>query len=140
MNKWKILNSKKKRILTGNVDIEIKSNNMTSGHLPREMKNYVYPKTHTWDFPGGPVVKNPPSNAGNTGSIPGQGTKIPHAAGQLSPCATTTELVRLNERARVLQTTEPIHSGARAPQLEREKPHATTREKPAHCNEEPALQ
>ena len=41
------------------------------------------------DFPGGPVVKNPPYNAGDTGSIPGQRTKIPHAAGQLSPCATT---------------------------------------------------
>ena len=23
------------------------------------------------DFPGGPVVKNPPANAGDTGSIPG---------------------------------------------------------------------
>ena len=31
------------------------------------------------DFPGGPVVKNLPSNAGYTGSIPGWGTKIPHA-------------------------------------------------------------
>ena len=39
------------------------------------------------DFPGGPVVKNPLSNAGDTCSIPGQGTKIPHAAEQLSPCA-----------------------------------------------------
>ena len=27
------------------------------------------------DFPGVPVVKNPPSNAGDVGSIPGQGTK-----------------------------------------------------------------
>ena len=28
--------------------------------------------THTlWDFPGGPVVKNPPCNAGFMGSIPG---------------------------------------------------------------------
>ena len=42
------------------------------------------------DFPGGPVVKNPPSNAGDAGSIPGRGTKIPQAAEQLSPCATTT--------------------------------------------------
>ena len=32
------------------------------------------------DFPGGPVVKNLPYNAGDTGSIPGQGTKILHAA------------------------------------------------------------
>ena len=30
------------------------------------------------DFPGGPVVKNLPSNAGDVGLIPGQGTKIPH--------------------------------------------------------------
>ena len=25
------------------------------------------------DFPGGPVVKNPPANAGDTGSIPNPG-------------------------------------------------------------------
>ena len=30
-------------------------------------------------FPGGPVVKNLPCNAGDTGSIPGWGTKIPHS-------------------------------------------------------------
>ena len=56
------------------------------------------------DFPGGVVVKNLPSNAGDTGSTPGWGTKIPHAAGQLSPRATTTE---------------PVRSGARPLQLER---------------------
>ena len=33
------------------------------------------------DFPGGPVVKTPPSKAGVTGS----GTEIPHAAEELSP-------------------------------------------------------
>ena len=27
-------------------------------------------KNSTEGFPGGPVVKNPPANAGNTGSIP----------------------------------------------------------------------
>ena len=31
------------------------------------------------------MVKNLPSNAGDTGLIPGQGTKMPHSAGQLSP-------------------------------------------------------
>ena len=31
------------------------------------------------DFPGGLVVKNLPSNSGDVGSIPDQGTKIPHA-------------------------------------------------------------
>ena len=35
------------------------------------------------------------------------------------------------------QTTETMHSGACAPQLERENPHATTREKPVHRREEP---
>lgn len=31
------------------------------------------------------MVKNPPSNSGDVGSIPGLGTKIPYAAKQLSP-------------------------------------------------------
>ena len=29
-----------------------------------------------WDFPGGPVIKNSPSNAGDVGSIPDEGTNI----------------------------------------------------------------
>ena len=96
-----------------------------------------------WGFPGGPVVKNPPSNAGDAGLIPGRGTKIPHAAGQISPRATTTELTCLNDRAHVLQTTEPMCRGARAPQLER-SPRATMKSPcaamtdPACLNEDPA--
>ena len=39
------------------------------------------------------MVKNLPSNAGNVGSIHGLGTKIPHAAGQLSLCTATAEPV-----------------------------------------------
>ena len=31
------------------------------------------------DFPGGPVIRNLPSNAGDSGLIPGWGTKMPHA-------------------------------------------------------------
>ena len=31
-------------------------------------------ESHAWNFPSGPVVKNPPSNARGAGSIPGQGT------------------------------------------------------------------
>ena len=38
------------------------------------------------DFPGGPLVKNLPSNTRDVGSIPGVGTKLPHAVGQLSLC------------------------------------------------------
>ena len=43
------------------------------------------------DFLGGRVVKNPPSNGGNVGSTPGQGTKIPHTVGQLSSQVTSRE-------------------------------------------------
>ena len=48
-------------------------------------KNHIYR-----GFPGGAVVKNPPANAGDYGFEPWS-WKIPHAAEQLSLCATTTE-------------------------------------------------
>ena len=44
------------------------------------------------DFPGGPVVKNLPSNAGDMG----WGTKIPHASGQLNLCAARKDLKYCN--------------------------------------------
>ena len=40
---------------------------------------------------GGPIFTNLSSNAEDMGLIPSQGTKIPHALGQLSPFTTTTE-------------------------------------------------
>ena len=97
------------------------------------------------------MVENPSSNAGDTGSIPGWGTKIPYATGQLSPHATTAEPVHLNERAHMLwsphattRERKPAHHNqreARAPQLEKSL-CATSREKPechneetVHCNE-----
>ena len=49
------------------------------------------------------MVKNPPCSAEDSDSIPGQGTKIPHAMEQLSSCHTATE---------------PAHSVAHVPQLE----------------------
>ena len=39
-----------------------------------------------WDFSSGPVVENLSSSATDTGLIPGRGTKILGAGGQLSPC------------------------------------------------------
>ena len=33
----------------------------------------IHVKTAGWDFPGGTVLKNPPTNAGNTGLSPGLG-------------------------------------------------------------------
>ena len=57
------------------------------------------------DFPGDPVAKNLPFNAGDAGSAPGWGTKIPHATEQLSLCTTATKPTR--SRARVLQQERP---------------------------------
>ena len=56
------------------------------------------------DLPGGPVIKNPSSNARHMSSIPGQGTKISHALGQLSLLTATPE---------------PVNCGAHTPQPER---------------------
>ena len=44
-------------------------------------------------FPGGPIVKNLPCNAGDTDLIPGWGTKSTHATEQLSSHTASTELV-----------------------------------------------
>ena len=74
----------------------------------------------SWVFPGGPAVENLSSNAGDVGSISGQGTKILHAMGQLSPCATPRETHLLQPLA--------LGSGARALQPE----------KPACSDEDPA--
>ena len=45
------------------------------------------------DFPGGPVVKTSPSNAGGTGLIPGQGGKIPHTSRPKKPKHKKTEAI-----------------------------------------------
>ena len=62
------------------------------------------------DFPGGPVVKNPPCNVGDPSLIPGGelrshmpwGNKA-HALQLLSPRATTRESVQFTESSPVLQ-------------------------------------
>ena len=50
------------------------------GYLEKRPKKKK--KKSLWDFPGNPVVKNPPSKAGDTGLIPGQGGKIAYALGK----------------------------------------------------------
>ena len=81
------------------------------------------------------MVKNPPSNAGDAGLIPGRGTKIPHASGQLSPRATATELIGPTRERK------PAHHNyreAHAPELERNlsRPHAVTKD-PTCLNKDP---
>ena len=39
------------------------------------------------------MAKNPSCNTKDMGSIPGQGTKLPHAPGQLGSCTAATEPV-----------------------------------------------
>ena len=73
-------------------------------------------------FPGGPGVKNPSAKAGDMSLIPG---KIPQVVGQLSPCATTTEPLRL----------EPNFCNKRSHC--NEKPMDHSQRKPTHSNEEP---
>ena len=59
------------------------------GHTTYLKRCKVYIRVHFRDFTGGPAVKNPPANAGDTSLIPWS-RKIPHA-GRLGPCTTTTE-------------------------------------------------
>ena len=54
--------------------------------------------------------KNPPYNAGDTSSIPGQGTKIPHDMEQPSPHVTAAEPTCATTR-------EPVHHCERSPPL-----------------------
>ena len=54
------------------------------------------------DFPGGPVVKNPPFNARDTSLIPSHGTKTLHAVGQLTPHAAAREPTLHNYRVHPL--------------------------------------
>ena len=58
-----------------------------------------FKKGASGDFPGGPVVKNLPCNAGDMGLISGRGTKIPNAGSPqlLSPCTTTKDPARGNQ-------------------------------------------
>ena len=61
------------------------------------------------------MVGNLSCNEGDVGLIPGPGTRIPHATGQLSTCTTTTE-PRLLKPTRL----EPVLCSKRS-----------------HCNEKP---
>ena len=84
------------------------------------------------------MVNNPPYNAGDMG----QGTKIPHATGQLSSRASTKEPA--HGKPQSPRALEPAHHTYRArvtwslsttTREEKETPHATTREKPTRRNE-----
>ena len=61
-------------------------------------------------FPGGPVVKNPPCNAGDAGSLPAPGAEIPPVIEQLRLRA--PQLLSLRSTALALQLLS-LRPGAR---------------------------
>ena len=66
-------------------------------------------------FPGGAVAKNPPANAGDTGSIPGQGrSHVPRSNKSRAP-----QLLSLRSRSHEPQLLKPM---PRACALQKEKP------------------
>ena len=67
-------------------------------------------KKSKWGFPGGAVVKNPPANAGDTGSSPGPGRSHMPQSNQ----ARAPQLLSLRAT-----TTEASAPTARAPQQEK---------------------
>ena len=52
-------------------------------HFLLQDQLYLNLKKEYRDFPGGSVVESQPSSVGNVGSMPGQRTGIPQAAGKL---------------------------------------------------------
>ena len=76
------------------------------------------------------MVKSLPSNARDTDSITGWGTKIPNATRQLSPCAATTETV--HSGALVPQLERSLHAATKSPHAETKSPHATTKDPACH--------
>ena len=84
-------------------------------------------KKNRGDFPGGAVVKNPPVNAGDTGSSPGSGrSHMPQ-----SNYAHAPQLLSLRSRAREPQLLKPMRL---EPVLRSKRSHRD--EKPVHQNEE----
>ena len=98
-------------------------------HLKQEVQTIKYKISYKEGFPGGPVVKNPSCKAGDTGSIPGWGTKIPYAAGHLSLHVTPTELAPSGTHAPQLQSLSnqrPCHSW-KAHMPQQKTPHDTVK-------------
>ena len=66
--KWTDLTSQMSRPIT-----KVETGHRLSPHQLKEKKEVKLKKIEQKGFPGGAVVKNPPANAGHTGSSPGPG-------------------------------------------------------------------
>ena len=96
-------------------------------HIPRVFKPFNPEhllKARVWDFPDGAVVKNPPANAGDTGSGPCPGrSHIPWSYYAHAP-----QLLSLRSRAREPQLLKPM---CLEPVLHNKR---SNHEKRTHCN------
>ena len=63
----------------------------------------IHSEVSLGDYTGGPVLKNPLCNAGDMGSIPGRGTKIPPNVEQPSLRATPGKFMRCMENSHRIQ-------------------------------------
>ena len=78
----------------------------------KPMNNSQELKIESGDFPSGAVVKNPPANAGDTGSRPGPGrSHMPRSDYVPEP-----QLLSLRSRAHAPQQEKPLQWEACAPQ------------------------
>jgi len=76
------------------------------------MRAWLVKQGQRLDFPGRPVVKNSPHNAGDLGSIPGQRTRIPEQR----------ELCTTDQRDLCTATSGP-HTTTRESELQLKIPH-----------------
>ena len=65
--------------------INICKTGVPKGEERKKGEENIFKEIMAGDFPGGPMVKTLPSNAGIVGSIPGQGAKIPHVSWPKKP-------------------------------------------------------
>ena len=79
-----------------------------SFYLQQSLHGFEVKKTDLTDFPGGPVVKNPPANAEGMGSVPGWGRF--HVLQSNQAC--TPQLLSLHALEPVLCNEKPLQRKA----------------------------
>ena len=89
------------------------------------------------DFPGGPVVENPPANAGDTGGFNPWSGKIPHATEQLNSRTSAPE--PMSHNCGSLCAPEPVshkkrrHCSEKTVNHNKEQPPLTTTRVSSHA-------
>ena len=116
---------------------------LQEGDKEHRSETWIYLRKEEWGFPGGPLVKKAPANAGDKGSIPSLGRfHMPqrkplccnHRACALDPGSTTTKAV--HPRACAPQQEKSPQPEANTPQLE-SIPCSPPLGKAEHINKDP---